>query len=221
MPDSLSRYAPLTGLAGVVLFVVGVFTGSEPPSASSSQVKVIHYYGAHRSSVETTSVLIAISLVLLMMFAASLRAYLRRTESAEGVASLVLAGLTITATAGLLATAIEYSLAHNLLVFTAPGVQALNVIAQEVVLPILAGVFLTALAAFLAAIVRGAALPRWLGWLALLVAVLSAITPLGFVGFLAFIVWVAATSIVMFMRTDAAAGDGARPATGPAPAQSA
>jgi len=219
MPDSLARYAPLTGVAAAVLFLVGIFTGSEPAKATSTPAQVVHFYAFHRSEVETTSVLIGISVVLLLLFTASLRAYLRRTPEAEGLAPIVLVGAAIIFTAGLLATALEYTLAHNLLRFTPSTVQALNVVAQEVFVPILGGVFLIALASFLAIIVRGAALPRWLGWLALVVAVASAVTPIGFAGFLAFIVWMVIASILMYMRMDAAVGGGGPAAPAPAPGQ--
>ena len=218
MPDSLARYAPLTGVAGAVLFLVGIFTGSEPAKSTSSPAAVVHFYAIHRSEVETTSVLIGISLVLFLLFTASLRAYLRRSPGAEGPASIVLVGASVMFTAGLLATGLEYTLAHHLLSFTPSTVQAVNVVAQEVFVPILGGVFLIGFASFLAIIVRGAALPRWLGWLALLVAVVSAITPIGFAGFIVFIVWVVITSIFMYMRMDAAAGGGAPAAPGQAAA---
>ncbi|HUH79943.1 MAG TPA: hypothetical protein VLZ06_01340 [Solirubrobacteraceae bacterium] len=218
MPDRLTRYAPLTGIAGVVFFVVAFATGSEPAESSSSPAKVVHFYAVHRSEVETSSVLIAIAVLLLVLFATSLRAYLRRTAGAEGLAALVLAGAIIFATAGLLAVAVEYSLAHNLLKLTPSTVQAGNLIAQEAFVPILGGVFLMALASFLA-ILRGAALPRWLAWLALVIAVVSAITPIGFAGFLLFMVWIVIASVLMYIRAEAPPVEGPPPTSGPAPAQ--
>jgi len=218
MPDRLTRYAPLTGVAAAVFLLVGVFSGTEPADSSSSPAKVVHFYALHRSSIETTSVLIGISLLLVVLFATSLRAYVRRTEGGEALSAMVLAGASISATAGLLAVAVEYCLAHNLLKLTPSTVQAGNIVAQEVFVPILGGVFLMTFATFLA-ILRGAALPRWLGWLSLLVAVVAVIPPIGFAGFIGFVVWVVITSIFMYLRIDAAAGEGAASPPGPAPAQ--
>ncbi len=217
MPDRLTRYAPLTGVAAAVFLVVGFFSGTEPADSSSSLFKVVHYYAIHRSSIESSSVLIGIALLLLALFAASLRAYLRRTPGGEALGALALAGATVSVAMGLLAVAIEYTLAHNLPNLTGSSVQAANIVAQEVFLPILGGVFLVTLASFLA-ILRGADLPRWLGWFALVVAVLAVIPPVSFVGFLAFIVWIVLTSVFMFIRTDAAEGDGAVAPAGSAPA---
>jgi hypothetical protein len=218
MPDRLTRYAPLTGIASAVFVLVGVLSGTEPAESSSSPAKVVHTYALHRSSIETTSVLIGISLLLLLLFAASLRAYLRRSEGGEGLGAVVLAGATISVTAGLLAVAIEYCLAHNLLNLTPSTVQAGNIVAQEVFVPILAGVFLITFASFLA-ILRGADLPRWLAWLSLLIAVAAVIPPIGFAAFIGFVLWVVLTSIFMYLRTEAAPGEGALSTPGPTPAQ--
>jgi len=87
-----------------------------------------------------------------------------------------------------------------------------------VFVPILGGVFLMALASFLA-ILRGAALPRWLAWLALVIAVVSAITPIGFAGFLLFMVWIVIASVLMYIRAEAPPVEGPPPTSGPAPAQ--
>jgi hypothetical protein len=216
MPDRLTRYAPLTGIAAAVFFVVGFFSGSEPARTSWAPVKVVHYYAVHRSSIQTSSVLIAIAVVLLLLFAASLRSYLRRTEGTEGLGAIVLAGASVTAAMGLLAVAIEYCLAHNLPILTTSSVQAANIVAQEVFLPILGGVFLITLATFLA-VLRGAALPRWLGWLALVIAVVAAIPPIGFGGFLGFLAWMVLASIFMY-RADAPLDEGGPPTPGPEPA---
>ena len=218
MPDRLNRLAPLTGVAAGVFFVVGFFSGTEPANSSSSPLKVVHYYALHGSEIETSSVLIGIGLILLVLFAASLRAYLRQAAGAEGLGAMVLAGASIAAAAGLLAVAVEYSLAHNLLHLTPSTVQAANVIAQEVFVPVLGGILLVTLGSFLA-ILRGASLPSWLGWFALLIAVVSAVPPIGFAAFLAFVVWMLIASVLMYLRTDAAPGEGTRSTSPPAPAQ--
>src|ERR1700730_14020614 len=166
MSDRLSRLAPLTGVIFAVVVVVSIFSGGETPNADASPAKVIAYYGSHRSEVETTSILFAIAFLFLVLFAGSLRSYLRRTAAAEGLAAIVLAGAVLMAAGALITTAAEYGLAHNLSGLTPATAQTMNLISNEFFLPIIGGAFLLAVAGGLA-ILRGAPLPRWLGWVAI------------------------------------------------------
>ena len=52
------------------------------------------------------------------------------------------------------------------------------------------------------AILRGAALPKWLGWLAILIGVLV-VAPAEFVGVLLLVVWIVSVSVLMIQRSDA------------------
>lgn len=214
MPDRVNRYAPLSGIAFAVLLVAGLFSGSEPAATNSSPVKVVHYYALHRSEIQTSSILVAAALLFLVLFIGTLRSHMRRSAAAEGLGAIALAGVTIMAGAGLLAVAIEYCLAHNLPVMTPATVQAANIIAQEVFVPILGGIFLITFTSFLA-IMRGVELPRWLGWISLVIAVGSVIPPIGLGVFLAFILWAVIVSVLMF-RSDGAATAHAPTAEAPA-----
>jgi hypothetical protein len=199
--DRLNRFAPLTGVIFAVLVVVGIFTSSgETPNADASPAKVIAYYGSHRSEVETSAILFAFAFLFVVLFAGSLRSYMRRTAAAEGVSAIVLAGAVLMAAGALATSGAEYGLAHNLKSLTPQTAQAANFVVQELFLPILAGAFLFAFGSGLA-ILRGVPLPRWLGWVAIVLGVAALIPPASFPALLGFTVWSVIASILVYRRT--------------------
>jgi hypothetical protein len=205
MSDRWGRLAPLTGVLFAVLAVVGVFTGGETPEANARPAKVIAYYATHRSEVETSSILFALAFLALVLFAGALRSYLRRTSAAEGLSSLVLAGGVMMAVGALTGTAVEYGLAHQLHNLGPQVVQTLNVLSNELFLPVIGGAFVFAICSGLA-ILRGAALPKWLGWVAIVLGIAALIPPASFPALLGFVIWSIVVSILMYLRTGAPAG---------------
>jgi len=200
MSDRLSRLAPLTGVLFAVLTVVAIFTGGETPDANASSAKVIAYYGAHRSGVETSAILFALAFLVLVLFAGSLRSYLCRTATAEGLAAIVLAGAVIMAVGAMTGGGVEYGLAHNLSRLTPATAQTLNLLTNELFLPIIGGAFLFAIASGLA-ILRGAQLPKWLGWVAIVMGIAVLIPPVSFPVLLVFVIWSVVVSIMIYLRT--------------------
>jgi len=203
MSDRLSRLAPLTGVIFAVVLVAGIFTGGETPDANASPAKVITYYTTHRSEVETSAILFALSFLFLVLFAGSLRSYLRRTSAAEGLSALVLAGGVLMATGALLGTGVEYGLAHQLQHLGPETAQALNFLDQELFLPVIGGAFVFAIASGLA-ILRGAQLPKWLGWVAIVLGIAAIIPPASFPALLGFVIWSVIVSILIYVRTGSA-----------------
>jgi hypothetical protein len=199
MSDRLSRLAPLTGVVFAVLVVVGVVTGGETPDANARPAKVISYYAANRSEIETSSILFAIAFLILVLFAGSLRSYLRRTAPAEGLAAIVLAGAVLMAAGALITTAAEYGLAHNLSGLTPATAQTMNLISNEFFLPIIGGAFLLAVSSGLA-ILRGALLPKWLGWVAIVLGIAALVPPASFPALLVFVIWSIIVSVLMYRR---------------------
>ncbi len=208
MTDRWSKLAPLTGIVFAVLTVVAVFVGGETPDTDARPVKVIAYYSTHASKVETSSILVALGFLALVLFAGALRSYLRRTPAAEGLGSLVLAGAVLMAVGVFSTAGVEYSLAHELKHFGPEVVQTLNVLANELFLPILGGAFVFGVCAGIA-ILRGAALPKWLGWVAILLGIVTLFPPIGFFALFGFVIWVVIVSILMYLRTGAPADTGA------------
>ena len=214
MTDRWSKLAPLTGVLFAVLAVVGVFSGGETPDANAGPAKVIAYYATHRSEVETSAILFALAFLVLVLFAGALRSYLRRTPGVEGLSALVLAGGVMMAVGALTGAGIEYALAHQLNHLGPQVAQTLNVLSNELFLPVLGGAFVFAICSGLA-ILRGAALPKWLGWVAIVLGIAVLIPPAGFPALLGFVIWSIIVSILMYRRTGAPADTGA---TAPLPA---
>jgi hypothetical protein len=206
MTDRWSRFAPLTGVLFGVLAVVAAFSNSEEsPEASARAAKVLAYYTQHRSEVETSAILFGLAFLVLVLFAGALRSYLRRTAAAEGLSALVLAGAILMATGALTGTGVEYGLAHNIHHLSLQEMHVLNFLSQELFLPVIAGGFVFGVCAGIA-ILRGAALPNWLGWVAIVIGIAAIVPPASFPALLAFLVWSVLVSILMYMRTGAEAG---------------
>jgi hypothetical protein len=54
------------------------------------------------------------------------------------------------------------------------------------------------------AILRGAALPPWLGWISIAICSVFVIPPIEFVDFLLFLIWVVVVSVLVTRRTPGA-----------------
>lgn len=200
MSDRWGRLAPLTGVLFAVLIIVAVFvSNSETPEPSAGAAKVFAYYSVHRSEIETSGILFAVAFLVLVLFAGALRSYLRRAARAEGLSAMVLAGAILMTAGALAGTGLEYGLARNLRYFSPETAKTLNFISSELFLPILAGGFIFGVCSGLA-ILRGAALPKWLGWVAIAIGVVVLIPPASFPALLAFVIWSVVVSILMYVR---------------------
>ncbi len=216
MSDRWGRLAPLTGVLFGVIVLGAVFTNSsETPKPSASAAKVFAYYTEHRSEVETSGILFAIAFLVLVLFAGALRSYLRRTPAAEGLSVLVLAGAVMMAVGAIAATGLEYALAHNLHDLSPEAAKTVNFISTELFLPVLAGAFVFAVCSGLA-ILRGAALPKWLGWVAIVLGIAAIIPPASFPALLGFLIWSIVVSILMYLRGGGSADATSTPAAEPA-----
>jgi hypothetical protein len=211
MSDRLSRLAPLSGVVFFVLTLIAIFSGGETPDANASIAKVLSYYGTHRSDVETSAILIAFAFLFFVLFAASLRSFLRRTSAAEGLAALALVGAGVMAVGALIVTSIEYGLAHRLRDLSPSSAQTLSFLSNELFLVVIAGGFLFALPAGLA-ILRGAQLPKWLGWVAIVLGICFVIPPAIFPALLGTLLWSLIVSVLIYR-----CGDPVSEAAAPAP----
>jgi hypothetical protein len=219
MSDRWGRLAPLTGVLFAVLTVAAIVANSgESPKASAGPLKVFAYYAKHRSGVQTSAILFALAFLVLMLFAGALRSYLRRTPAAEGLGALVLAGAVLMAAGALVGGGVEYGLAHNIHSLGLEEARTLNLLSDELFLPILAGGFVFGVCAGIA-ILRGAALPTWLGWAAIVIGIVTIVPPASMFALLAFIVWTVVVAILMYRRIGVPAGTGAAsPPVAPQPA---
>lgn len=205
MSDRWNRLAPLTGvLFGLILIVAVITGGGETPKARDSAAQVVAYYAKHRSEIETSGILFALGFLVLVLFAGALRSYLRSTGGTDGLGTLVLAGAVLMAAGALGVTGLEYGLAHNLHDFAPETAKTLNFISSEMFLPIVGGGFIFGVCAGLA-ILRGAALPRWLGWAAIVIGVAALVPPISLGALMAFLIWSIVVAVLMYQRSGASA----------------
>jgi hypothetical protein len=199
--DRVTRLAPLTGVIFALLVVVAVITGGETPGTNEPTAKIVSYYVKESSQVKTSTVLFSLAFLFVVMFAAALRSYLRRTPAAEGLSAMVLAGAVLMAAGALLSGGVEFGLANEIHHLGPESVKTLNLITEEMAfLPIIGGAFLFALGSGLA-ILCGAQLPRWLGWVAIVLGIAVLIPPASFPALLGFAIWSVIVSIMMYRRT--------------------
>jgi hypothetical protein len=201
MSDRLERLAPLTGVVFAVLAVAAFGTASGAPGATASGARVIAFYEAHGSSAQASDYLWMLSLAFFLLFAGSLRGYLRRTPSAAALSSVVLAGAAVLTAGGCVYFGFDYALATVPSHLAPAAAQALNVLALKLFLPVSAGGLVFGIAAGLA-ILRGSQLPKWLGWTAIVIGIIMA-TPAGLIGLVAFVFWTATVSILIWKRGSA------------------
>src|SRR5438270_4322592 len=77
MLESLSRWAPLTGVISAVLGVAGglIEIVTNPPGSDASGKEVIDFYTNHGGPQEIATILFAIAFVFFVFFAGSLRTF--------------------------------------------------------------------------------------------------------------------------------------------------
>lgn len=205
MSDRWGRRAPLVGLLFLVLIVIAIVGSGESPEASATPAQVVAYYTRQSSNVKTFDIVFIFAFLAFVLFGAALRAYLRRTARAEAAASLALAGSVLLSAGVVIGTSVELGLAENISHLTPSAAQALNLITDEIFVVALAGAFLFGLGSGIA-ILRGAALPKWLGWVAIVIGVAAVIPPVSVVALLALVLWTAVVSVLAYLRDGSGRG---------------
>ena len=205
-------WTPLTGVAFVVLAIIGGAVQGEPPDVDENVQAIVDHYSGDKDSIMIGTLLIAWGLVAWLFFAGTVRRVLRAAEGDGHTLSLVaFGGAVILAIGGAIDGSITFALAENADDIEPAGVQALAALWENDFMPFILGIGTFMLATGLS-IVRHGALPKWLGWAAIVLGVV-AVTPIGFVAFLAGGVWVIAASVILTLRARAEGAPPAAPAT--------
>ena len=203
MRDRNEWLVPLTGVAFIVVAIVALAIGGEPPEAKEGAQKIVNHYVDNKDSIQISSALATLAGALLIFFFGYLRKVLRAAEGPNGMLSLVaFVGAAIVATGIAIDSTIAFALADQANKIDPAAAQALEALWDNDFLPIALGTTVLLLASGLS-IVRHGALPTWLGWIAIALGVIS-LTPIGFVGFLGSAVWVLIVSVMLSMRARAA-----------------
>jgi hypothetical protein len=214
MPATWSERAPLTGIVAVVLLILAFVIGGETPDFDASGREVIDFYADNEGSQFASAILVTYGSLFLIFFVGALRSVLRRSEPGTGGLSAVAFGGGLLMALGLLVFAgLGFTLADAHDDLEPAAAQTLNALNGDFFQPLAVGTAALMLGAGLA-ILRGGALPRWLGWAAIVIGVL-AVTPIGFFAFLASGIWIVVASVLM-LRNPTASASAATPTTPPA-----
>jgi hypothetical protein len=190
------RLAPLSGAAFFVLLVVSSISAGETPDGYASGQAVLSHFTAQASAQKLSSLIEALGVVFLVLFASRLRTWLR-AGGADALASAVFGGAVVIAVGGAARAGIGWAVASGHDSLQPSTAQALNVL-HATHYPAIVGMAVFMFAAW-GSILRTGALPAWLGWAALPIA-LAAVAPPSLIPLIATGVWIAAASVVMFLR---------------------
>ena len=198
-----SWLAPLTGVAFVVLVIIGFAIGGEPPEFDSPAGELVDHYVDNKNKAMVGALLEGIAATLFVFFGGYVRRVLRAAEGERGMLSAIAFAGTIIFAVGLAIDAtITMALAESAEDVDPSAVQALVALFQNDYMPFAVGLQVFLLAMGLVA-VRTGAIPKWIGWIAILLGVI-AVTPIGFAAFIGSGILVLVLGVVLTMRERAA-----------------
>ena len=190
------RLTPLSGLAFLVLLAVSAASGGSPPTDYAPGSEVLTFFGGHEGATKVSTLLAALAVVFLILFASRLRSWLQ-DAGADVLANAVFGGAVVVAVGGAARAGIGWALAAGHADIDPGTAQSLNVLFSTHY-PAIVGIATLMLAAW-GSILSTRALPTWLGWAALPIA-LVALVPTTIVSLIASAVWMAVAGVVMFQR---------------------
>jgi hypothetical protein len=213
------RWAPLAGIAAVVLLaagvVIGAFGGPEPNEGTGQGW--LTYFRDDGGKIYVSTLIFLLGVVLFIWFLGRLRVSLLAAEGGAGHWTTVAFGSGMATAVMLLAIVtpgVAGAFSSDALEPAAAQALGLAAFAFFIGAQFFAAVLLAATA--LAAL-RTAVLPAWLSWASLVVAVLL-LTPVGFIGLLiGFPLWVLIVTVLLWRRGEraVAAGQAPRPQAPP------
>jgi hypothetical protein len=199
------RYAPLTGVVAVVLWVVGLYLLEKDDRPDGKDTAAfVAWVQENDSSILAGAIVFGFGVLFFLWMLGSLRAALFAAEGGTGRLATIAFGSGVATSVFLMATYLPHAQAafdHENTSDT--SVDALVRMGDA----FFGGAALFSIPLLVAtalAILRFGALPRWLAWVSLLVALVLVIPPLAFFGLvLGLPLWVLATSVVLFRPTAA------------------
>jgi hypothetical protein len=193
-------WVPLTGVAFVVLLIVGFAIGGEPPDVGDDSAReVVDFYVDGKDGLIIGAVLQTVACAFFVFFFAHLSRLVRLAEGEGGLLSRVtFGGALIFAAGGAFDATLIFVLADSAEDISPQSVKTLAALYENDFLPLALGILLILLSMGLATIRLGV-LPKWLGWIALALVVI-ALTPIGFAAFIGTALWILVVSILLTVR---------------------
>ncbi len=198
MPDSLRRLAPLTGIVFAALLLVTFFFSPSAPSQHDNGAQVIAHFRLHHSAIMIGNFCGALAVIFFIFFAGSLRSFLRGKDGGEGLSAVALGGAVLLGAGGAIFSSLEWALSETRNSISPAAAEAINILSNNLFWPFEAGLVVFSIAIGLA-ILRTAALPKWLGWVMIVIGVIG-VTPVGFFGFFVVMIWSVIVAVMVYRR---------------------
>jgi len=176
--DRYAKYGAATGLIAVILLIVGfVIVAPEPPDVSAPADEVSSYYVDEQDGIRASLLIVSVALFFFIWFLGSLTSTLRISSGNPRLPTIAFAGGAIGA-AMLMVTLTAFAAAAFRPDEVTPEItHAINDLGLMAAAPA-AGALAALFGATALVILRGGALPEWLGWAAAVTAV-TQLFPLG------------------------------------------
>jgi len=194
-----SRSAQRLGALGVVfgvLYAAAAVLDASVPSEGASNGQLITYYGSHFASMTAFVFLVIAASVVFVFFLGALRRALGVTSESRVLGSIVTAGGAVYVAALLLMALLANALLDAGHYRAGTAASAINLIAANSWIPLVAGLSAVALGTGVVAL-RGGGLPRWLAWASIILGILAVAGPLGQAALWITPVWSAAIGITL------------------------
>lgn len=198
MRGAVDRWAPMVGVAFVVLVIVGgpVLEGSTP-DAKASPASVITFYSDHRSAERAGVFVLGFAFAAYLYFAAVLRSRWRVLAGAEGLSAVLLAAAAIEVVGQCAGASAAFALTSSPAALGSQTAQALNLMGNSLLVISAVGNLVFFVTAGLMILRGPGVVPAWLGWAAVVIGPLFVIPPLDGIGFLALLLWVMTISVLL------------------------
>jgi hypothetical protein len=199
----VSKWAPLSGIAFLVLVIAGGLYGGMPPSEKGlkSAEELAAAYVAQGDRLMVATFVMGVGLVFLVYFGSVLKTTLDAGSAATGCLSRAAFAGVIVFVAG---AATDFTLVVAMVEAAKDkvdpvAIQALSIYFQNDWVPFAIGI-LTLMSASAISILKYGGAPKWLGWLAALVAVVGLIPPIGFFALPGAGLWILLASIMLTIQ---------------------
>jgi hypothetical protein len=196
------RFAPLTGIVAVVLWVISEIIGqSTEILEKDTALEVLVVFKDDTNALIASGLIFALGVVFFIWFLGSLRARMWRAEGGLGRLTALAYGSGMLAALCLLfqaAPIVQGAIDEEDL---SPGAaQSLQMISEA----FFGGTEITLIPMFIAVgllTLRTPVFPKWLGWVSLVIALVLVIIPIGWAGVVfLFPLWTIVTSVILFTK---------------------
>jgi MFS family permease len=198
-PAHRARWGPACGVAFVVLLAAS-FLVTSTPNTKKSPAYLYAWYNVkdHQTHLKISLILADIAVVFGVFFFGYLRDRWGRTDVGARLAPIMLAGISVLVTGGLIFSGTMLALVDEPKYMSPDTAQTLNFLNSDIgALAVVVAVSIIMVAAGMI-ILKDRILPVWLAWVSFVLAVVGLAGPIGFFAFLAMGIWILIVAFMMW-----------------------